>query len=117
MDSYPAVTTSDEIMELQQNVCYMTTKGAKRQEYKLFANNTLNIISYICSLSFFHHCDRMHSLTHGHTSGPAEHALTKEEHIVNYEQIAIQQNASYVTSSNKNSKLPKYACLTTFCIC
>ena len=36
---YPAVTTSDEIVELQQNVCYMTTKGDKRQEYKFFANN------------------------------------------------------------------------------
>ena len=53
----------------------------------------------------------MHLHTHGHTSGPVEYALTKEENIANYKQIAIQQNASYVTSSNKNSKLPKYACV------
>ena len=34
---YPAVSTSDEIVELQQNVCYMTTnnKKDKQQEYVL----------------------------------------------------------------------------------
>ena len=39
---YPAVSTGDEIVELQQNVCYMTTKGDKWQEY--IVNNALNII-------------------------------------------------------------------------
>ena len=33
---YPAVSSSGEIVELQQNECYMTTKGdTARQRYKL----------------------------------------------------------------------------------
>ena len=32
---YPAVSSSGEIVELQQNECYMTTKGDTRQGYKL----------------------------------------------------------------------------------
>ena len=46
---YPAVTTSDEIVELHQNECYMTTKGDKRQEYKYFANR--NII--LCTMHYY----------------------------------------------------------------
>ena len=64
MDSYPAVTTSDDIVELQQNVCYMTTKGDKRQEYKLFANNTLNIYVVYLFCTIVIECTCIHTVTH-----------------------------------------------------
>ena len=69
MDFYPAVTTSDEIVELQQNVCYMTTKGDKQQEYKLFANNTLNIYNQLHDVVYLFcttviECTYIHMVTH-----------------------------------------------------